>query len=80
VQLAGVPVVTFSFRASRAGPALAGASEPANVTEPTSACDALAFTTGTRAWPSLLHGARFLHRIDRLVHTTFATAIPIPVN
>ena len=74
VQLAGVPVVTFSFRASRTGPALAGASKPANVTEPTSACDALAFTTGTRAWPWLLHGARFLHWIDRLLHTTFATA------
>jgi hypothetical protein len=80
VQLAGVPVVTFSFRASRTGPALAGASEPANVTEPTSACDALAFTTGTRAWPSLLRGARFLHRVDRLVHTRFATATPIPAG
>jgi hypothetical protein len=80
VQLAGVPVVTFSFRASRTGPALAGASEPTNVTEPTSACDALAFTTGAQTWPSLLHGARFLHRVDRLVHTRFATATLIPVG
>jgi hypothetical protein len=77
VELAGVPVVSFSFRASRTGPALAGASEPANVTEPTSACDALAFTTGTRSWPSLLRGARFLHQVDRLVHTRFAIATSI---
>ncbi|MFZ0387624.1 MAG: hypothetical protein WAL22_18315 [Solirubrobacteraceae bacterium] len=48
------------------------------VTEPTSACDALAFTTGTRTWPSLLRGARFLHQVDRLVHTRFATITPIP--
>jgi hypothetical protein len=80
VQLASVPVVTFSFRASRTGPALAGASEPANVTEPTSACDALAFTTGTRAWPSLLRGARFLHQVDRLVRTRFAIATAIPTG
>ncbi len=80
VRLVGVPVVTFSFRASRTGPALAGASEPANVTEPTSACDALAFTTGTRTWPSLLRGARFLHQVDRLVHTRFATITPIPAG
>jgi hypothetical protein len=80
VQLAGVPVVTFSFRASSTGPALASASEPANVSEPTSACDALTFTTGTRAWPSLLRGARFLHRVDRLVHTRFAAATPIPAG
>jgi hypothetical protein len=73
VLLAGTPVVTFSFRSSRSGPALATASEPANVTEPTNACDALSFQTGTRAWPSLLHGARFLHRVDRLLHVHFAT-------
>jgi hypothetical protein len=78
VQLAGVPVVTFSFRASPTGPALASASEPANVSEPTSACNALTFTTGTRAWPSLLRGARFLHRVDRLVHARFAAATLIP--
>jgi hypothetical protein len=80
VQLAGVPVVTFSFRASPTGPALASASEPANVSEPTSACNALSFTTGTRAWPSLLRGARFLHRVDRLVHTRFAAATLIPAG
>jgi hypothetical protein len=39
---------------------------------------ALAFTTGTRAWPSLLRGARFLHEVDTLIHTKFATATPIP--
>ncbi|HEX5194110.1 MAG TPA: hypothetical protein VFW09_15010 [Solirubrobacteraceae bacterium] len=73
VLLAGTPVVTFSFRSSRAGPALATASEPADVTEPTNACDALTFATGTHTWPSLLHGARFLHRVDRLLHAHFAT-------
>jgi hypothetical protein len=80
VELAGVPIVSFSFRASRTGPALAGASEPADVTEPTNACDALAFTIGTRAWPSLLRGARFLHQVDTLIHTKFATATPIPAG
>jgi len=76
VELASVPIVTFSFRAGRTGQALAGASEHANVTEPTNACDALAFTTGTRSWPSLLRGARFLHQVDTLIRTKFATATP----
>ena len=71
--LAGTPIVTFSFRSSRSGPALATASEPADVTEPTTACDALTFASGTHVWPSLLHGARFLHRVDRLLHARFAT-------
>jgi hypothetical protein len=74
VLLAGTPVVTFTFAATPGGSALATASEPADVTEPTSACDALTFATGAHAWPSLLHGARFLHRVDRLVHARFATA------
>jgi hypothetical protein len=79
VQLAGVPVVPF--RSAPAGPAPRWpASEAANVTEPTGACDALAFSTGVRARPSLLHGARFLDRVDRLVHTRFATTTPIPVG
>jgi hypothetical protein len=70
--LVGAPVVTFSFRASRTGRVLATASEPADVTEPTGACDALSFQTDVRAWPPLLHGARFLHRVDAMLHTHFA--------
>jgi hypothetical protein len=73
VLLAGTPIVTFSFRSSRLGAALATASEPADVTEPTTACDALTFATATRTWPSLLQGARFLHRVDRMLHARFAT-------
>jgi len=80
VQLAGIPVVTFSFRAGPDGPSLASAAEQADVTEPTGACDALTFATGSRAWPSLLHGATFLHRVDRLVHARFATAAPLPAR
>jgi len=73
VILPGTPVVTFAFRAGRSGPALATASEPADVTEPTTVCDALSFSTGAHVWPSLLHGARFLHRVDRMLHAHFAT-------
>jgi hypothetical protein len=77
VQLASIPVVTFSFRAGPGGQALASASEQANVTEPTSACDALTFATGSHTWPSLLGGATFLQRVDRLVGTRFATGTPV---
>jgi len=80
VQLAGIPVVTFSFRAAPDGLPLASASEQADVTEPTGACDALTFATGSRAWPSLLGGATFLHRVDRLVHARFQTAGPVPAG
>jgi hypothetical protein len=71
VLLADTPVVTFTFSAGPDTPALAIATEPADVTEPTTACNALTFAVGDHAWPSLLHGARFLHRVDRLVHARF---------
>jgi hypothetical protein len=73
VMLAGTPIVTFTFRASGTGAALAAASEAADVTEPTTVCDALSFSTGAQVWPSLLRGARFLHRVDRMLHAHFAT-------
>ena len=73
VLLADTPVVTFTFAAGPHTPALAFATEPANVTEPTTACNALTFAVGDHAWPSLLHGARFLHHVDRLVHAHFAS-------
>jgi hypothetical protein len=75
VLLAGTPVVTFTFAAGPHTPALAIATEPADVTEPTTACDALTFAVGDHAWPSLLRGARFLHRVDRLLHVHFASPL-----
>jgi hypothetical protein len=65
-----VPTVTFTFRGRAGGRALAAASEPADVTEPTTACNPLRFSIRGRAQTPLLRGAAFLQGVQRLLGVT----------
>jgi len=71
-ELAGTPRVTFAFRADADGPALALASEDANVTEPTTPCDPLSFSVDGTSRTPLLRGAALLQRVERLVGVTLS--------
>jgi hypothetical protein len=59
------PVVTLTFRASRAGRVLAQASELATATEPTTGCDAMSLTLRGKPQTPLLKGAAALHAITK---------------
>ena len=67
-RIVGLPQVSFIFRTHEGGPVLAVASEDADVTEPTTACDPLGFSIGGRARTPLLDGARLLRQVSRIVH------------
>jgi hypothetical protein len=63
----GLSRVSFVFRAHEGGPALATASEDADVVAPTTACDPLAFAIGGHAGTPLLGGAPLLREVSRIV-------------
>ena len=65
--LAGVPVVTFTFRASDGGTVLASASELASARETTTPCDPMAFSVRGHAETPLLGGAAVVHAAGRLL-------------
>jgi hypothetical protein len=66
-DLAAAALVTVRFLATPLGPALATATEPTNVTEPTSPCNPLSFTLRGKPQTPLLHGASFLTRTERIL-------------
>jgi hypothetical protein len=61
------PVVTFTFRAAPDGPVLAGASEPAYATEPTTPCDPMTIAIDGRRWPPLLGGASVVDAAQQML-------------
>jgi hypothetical protein len=65
------PRVRFAFLGTGGIP-LAAATEDGNVREPTTSCDAMSFTVRGHSQPGLLNGARFLARVDRLLHLHLA--------
>lgn len=69
------PVVTFRFRPARGAPALATASEPSWVTEPTTPCDPLSITIRGRPQTPLLRGAAFLRHTERLLRVKLTTSL-----
>jgi hypothetical protein len=72
-MFSGTPVVTFRFLARSDGPALAAASEFADVSEPTTPCDPLSFSIRGNSQTPLLRGAAFLHRVQRLLGVKLAS-------
>lgn len=70
--------VTFTFRASAGGPALAQASQAAWATEPTTPCDPMSFAVRGRGQTPLLGGAAVVHEVGRLLAVKLATAFPTP--
>jgi hypothetical protein len=62
------PVVTFTFRATPAGPVLADAREPAYATEPTTPCDPMTITIDGRRWTPLLGGASVVDSAQQILH------------
>jgi hypothetical protein len=60
--------VSFIFRTHEGGPALAVASEDADVVEPTTACNPLDFSIRGAARTPLLRGAALLRQVSRIVH------------
>jgi hypothetical protein len=65
--IAGLPVVTFTFRASDGGTVLATASQAASSREPTTACDPMAFSVRGQAETPLLGGAAVVSKAARLL-------------
>jgi hypothetical protein len=61
------PVVTFTFRASDEGTALASASEPASAREPTTSCDPMTFSIRGHPQTPLLGGAAVVGKAGRLL-------------
>jgi hypothetical protein len=61
------PVVTFKFRVSRGGPALATATESAYATEPTTPCNPMTFSVRGRARKPLLGGAAVVRAAGRML-------------
>jgi hypothetical protein len=64
---AGEPVVTFTFRASDGGSALASASQLASAREPTTSCDPMTFSIRGHPETPLLGGAAVVHAAGRLL-------------
>jgi hypothetical protein len=67
------PIVTFTFRASDDGPALATASELAGITEPFTYCTPMNFTIRAKPQTPLLGGAAFLRSTERLLGVTLSS-------
>jgi hypothetical protein len=65
--IAGVPFVTFTFRASDGGTVLARASQAASSREPTTPCDAMAFSVRGHAKTPLLGGAAVVSKAGHLL-------------
>jgi hypothetical protein len=65
--IAGVPVVTFTFRASDGGTVLATASQAASSREPTTPCDPMAFNVRGHAETPLLGGAAVVSKAAHLL-------------
>jgi hypothetical protein len=61
------PVVTFTFRGSDEGTALASASEPASAREPTTSCNPMTFSIRGRPQTPLLGGAAVVGKAGRLL-------------
>jgi hypothetical protein len=64
------PFVTFTFRVTQGGRALAQASEPAWATEPTTACDPMTLTISGRVQTPLLGGASVVQKAEALLGVT----------
>jgi hypothetical protein len=72
------PLVTFSFRAAPGGPVLARATELAQATEPTTACDPMDLQIRGHAEDPLLGGAAVVHAAQRLLGGVHLTGPPPP--
>lgn len=68
------PAVTFTFRASAHGPALAQASEPASASGPLAPCEPMRFTISGRALTPLLGGATVVEQAQALLGVTLRQA------
>ncbi len=64
---ADAPVVTFTFRARRAGAVLAQASEPDYATDPTNNCDPMTFSIRGRMQTPLVGGGAVMVEVQRLL-------------
>jgi hypothetical protein len=68
------PAVTFTFRASSRGPALAQASEPTSASGPLAPCEPMRFTIAGRALTPLLGGATVVEQTQVLLGVTLRQA------
>lgn len=68
------PTVTFTFRASSRGPALAQASEPTSASGPLAPCEPMRFTLAGRALTPLLGGATVVEQAQVLLGVTLRQA------
>lgn len=66
-ERAGVPVVTFTFRHSRAGAALARARARSDVGNSDTSCDGMSFEIRGHSQNALADGGRFLRAVQRLL-------------
>jgi hypothetical protein len=73
-RLVGPATIAFTFYASAGRPALASASELADVTEPTTSCEPLDFSLDGTPQTPLLEGAAFLEAVQQLLGVPLATA------
>lgn len=69
-----VPTVTFTFRGSSRGPALAQASEPTSASGPLSPCEPMRFTLAGRGLTPLLGGATVVEQAQVLLGVTLRQA------
>ncbi len=72
------PYVTFTFRASASGPALAQASQAAWASEPTTPCDPMSFSIRGHPETPLLGGAAVVRETGQLLGVQLATPLPAP--
>lgn len=68
------PTVTFTFRASSRGPALAQASEPTSASGPLAPCEPMRFTVAGRVLTPLLGGAVVVEQAQVLLGVTLRQA------
>jgi len=68
------PTVTFTFRASRRGPALARAGESASASGPIAPCEPMSFSLAGRALTPLLGGAAVVEQAQALLGVTLRRA------
>ena len=68
------PTVTFTFRASARGPALARASEPTSASGPLAPCEPMRFTLEGQALAPLLGGATVVEQAQALLGVTLRQA------
>lgn len=68
------PAVTFTFRATRRGPALAQASESVSASGPIAPCETMSFSRAGRALTPLLGGSKVVEQAQTLLGVTLRRA------